>query len=34
MKNAETFLDQHNPTLVMIEFEQARLRNFLSEISF
>ena len=30
MKNAETFLNQHNPTLAMIEFEQARfLRNFM-----
>jgi hypothetical protein len=29
-KNAETFLNQHNPTLAMIEFERARLlRNFL-----
>jgi hypothetical protein len=32
MKNAETFLNQHNPTLAMIEFERARLlRNFLRE---
>ena len=32
MKNAETFLNQHNPTLAIIEFERARLlRNFLRE---
>ena len=30
MKNAETYLNQQNPTLAMIEFERVRLlRNFL-----
>ena len=30
MKNAETFLNQHNPKLAIIEFERARLfRKFL-----
>ena len=32
MKNAQDFLNQHDPTLAMIEFEQARLlRIFLRE---
>ncbi len=32
MRNSQDFLNQHNPTLAMIEFECARiLRNFLRE---